>query len=161
MVGNVNIFTGLLSLEKMQSITNGTDCGALGDYLAWNASQWETTKDFVRYFEIDIKDLCFYYGTKRFVKLSSRDQTDAINTCTKLGNGHLPKVESDEALNKFDEFARMENILQGVEKKYGYFEFPSSSLPYIYIGARKSYWNIYGDYFFNTTSPRASFGYAL
>ena len=26
-VGNVNIFTGLLSIPKMKSITNGTNCG--------------------------------------------------------------------------------------------------------------------------------------
>ena len=101
----------------MQSITNGTDCGSLGDYLAWNASQWETTNAFVRYFEIDITDLCFYYGTKRLIKLGKRDQTDAINTCTKLGNGHLPKVESNEALDKFYEFARLEDALQTVEYK--------------------------------------------
>ena len=96
----------------MKDITNGTDCGSKGDYLAWDPSQWETTKEFVRYFEIDIDHLCFYFGTKRLIKLSMRYQTDAINTCSKFGNGHLPKVESDEALEQFYEFVHMENIFQ-------------------------------------------------
>ena len=48
-VGNVNILTGLLSVDKIKSITNGTDCGLLGEYLAWDPSKWETTKDYVRY----------------------------------------------------------------------------------------------------------------
>ena len=140
----------------MQSITNGTDCGSLGDYLAWNASQWETTKDYVRYFEVDMKDLCFYTGTKRFIKLTYKDQADAINTCTKLWNGHLPNVESDEELDKFYEFAHMEDVyMQTVEHKMGRKNaYSYSILPYMYIGAKKSFWNIYGDYLFNTTTQR-------
>ena len=138
----------------MRSITNGTDCGSLGDYLAWNASQWETNKDFVRHFEIDIKDLCFYSGSKRFIKVGEQSQTDAINTCSKLGKGRLPEIESDEAYDEYYEFVDIENIyMQTVENKNRIFD-KQHTLPYKYIGAKNSYLNLYEDYEFNTTSPR-------
>ena len=154
-VGNVNIFTGLLSVEKMQSITNGTDCGSKGDYLAWDPSQWETTKEHVRYFEIDIKHLCFYYGTKRFIRVSKRSQAEAINTCSKFGNGHLPKVESNASIDKFKEFAVMEEIYQEiVEQKGKGIGYKETNLPYLYNCEKKTFLNMYEDYEFNITSRR-------
>ena len=143
----------------MQSITNGTDCGSLGDYLAWNASEWETTKDYVRYFEVDVKDLCFYSGTKRLIKLIKKYQADAIHTCTKLNNGHLPKLESDEEHDKFYEFAHMERVyMKTVENKVNPGNpslrlFDRSISQYTFISATNSFWNIYGDYSFNTSMP--------
>ena len=135
----------------MASITNGTDCGLKGDYLAWNPSQWEATKDHVRYFEIDDKDLCFFYGTKRLVRIPHQYETDAIKNCMKLGNSQLPNVESDEALNGFNELARLEDIFTIAENKKS-IRYVWTPLPYLYVAATNSYWNVYEDYGFNTTS---------
>ena len=48
----MNIFKGMLSEERMKRITNGSDCGARGDYLAWDPEQWQPTKEPVRYFDM-------------------------------------------------------------------------------------------------------------
>merc|ERR1712228_733362 len=41
-VGNLNIFRGLLSVEKMISITSGKDCGLSCDFLSWNPDDWKS-----------------------------------------------------------------------------------------------------------------------
>ena len=42
LVTNVNVFSGLLSVSRMQMITFGEDCGkAEGDIVAWGSSNWK------------------------------------------------------------------------------------------------------------------------
>ena len=133
----------------MQSITNGSDCGSKGDFLAWNASQWEETKDRVRLFEVDVKDLCYYHGDTKLIQLYPQSQQDAINSCSKLGNGHLPRVESAEDLNSFNELALLEDVFLKVVENRLHPLRPTSYtwtlFPYLYIsGSNKtSFYDIY------------------
>ena len=39
-VTNLNIFSSVVSREKMKSITNGESCDEVGDYLAWGEIDW-------------------------------------------------------------------------------------------------------------------------
>ena len=110
MVGNINIFSGLLTLQKMKSITNGSDCGLPGDFLAWNPSQWRPTTESVRFFEIESKDLCTNMGTKRLIELTRRDQISAINSCSKFGGGQLPVIHTEATASRFSELVRLEEI---------------------------------------------------
>ena len=155
-VGNVNIFSGLLSLDKMKAITNGTDCGMKGDYLAWDSSQWEFDNSRVRYFQIESEELCFNYGDKKFTKISRRSQPDALHTCSKLNNGLIPRVETDEDLGKFYEFARMEYLTLETMKNSSSINFDNSLTPYIYQGgeSNNTYYNLYLDEVFQTPTPR-------
>ena len=39
-VTNLNVFSSLMSKEKMKSVTKGGSCGEEGDYLAWGDMEW-------------------------------------------------------------------------------------------------------------------------
>ena len=72
-LGNLNIFRGFLTVDKMKSITNGSLCGSKGDFLAWKPDDWKPNGGKFRYFEIDAKHLCFHLG------LTSDDNSVCIN----------------------------------------------------------------------------------
>ena len=152
----MNIFTGLLSVEKMQSITNGTDCGMLGDFLAWDPSQWEPTQDFIRYFELDLKDFCFNFGTSRFIKFTHREQTDALNDCSKFGKANLPDVDSDKKIEEYFETVRLEELyftlIRNKSRSTFQERFDHTILPYTYNSG--TYTNLYDDTTFNYSTPK-------
>ena len=160
----MNIFKGLLTEEKMKRITNGSDCGARGDYLAWDPEQWQPTKETVRYFDIEKDNLCFYFGKRRLLKLTRRYQLDAIYGCSKFGGARLPNVASDENLKDFLNLAQKEDFFRGVIEdritfKPGWIEpqkYEVTHLGYYYDSKKKSYLNILDDYYFNTSTSRVN-----
>ena len=57
-VTNVNVFSGLMSEEKMVSRTAGEDCGKQdGDFLSWTNSSW-SLQGVSRWTEVSVEDLC-------------------------------------------------------------------------------------------------------
>ena len=165
-VGNINIFSGLLTEEKMKSITNGSDCGLFGDFLAWDPSQWMPTTESVRFFEIQSSDLCTNMGTKRLIELTRRDQVSAINSCSKFGGGKLPIVHTEAAASEFSELVRLEKIYYRtvrnksritmfggrITKSYDVY----STLPYHYDVWAETFTNLYDDSVVNISIPQKS-----
>ena len=167
MVGNINIFSGLLTLQKMKSITNGSDCGLPGDFLAWDPSQWRPTTESVRFFEIESKDLCTNMGTKRLIELTRRDQIPAINSCSKFGGGKLPVVHTETTASQFSELVRLEQIYYRtvrnksritiwgrITNSYDVY----STLPYQYDVWSETFTNLYDDSVVNITILQTSWG---
>ena len=165
-VGNINIFSGLLTEQKMKSITNGSDCGLSGDFLAWDPRQWIPTTESVRFFEIESRDLCTNMGTKRLIELTRRDQVSAINSCSKFGGGKLPIVHTEAAASEFSELVRLEEIYYKtvrnksritlfsgrITKSYDV----NSMLPYHYDVWSETFTNLYDDSLVNISLRQSS-----
>ena len=88
----------------MKGITNGSLCGDKGDFLAWDPDQWNVTKESVRYLGVDLDHLCFFYGASKLIQIGRDPLTETMDTGAKLGDGRLPNVDTDEALNNFYDF---------------------------------------------------------
>ena len=69
MVGNLQVFTGILSNEEMISITAGKDCGRDGDYLAWRDMAWDVKGQINGWVNVTMEELC--------ASLSSNTRTSA------------------------------------------------------------------------------------
>ena len=138
------------------SITHGPDCAMKGDYLAWDSADWDYNNNTVRHFTIQKQQLCYKFGEKKMTKIGPRSQNDALHTCTKLNNGIMPQVETDEDLGKFYEFAKMESLTLKTMKNSNDLRFDYTLTPYIYHGGElnNSYYNIEAEELFQTPLPR-------
>ena len=109
-IGNLNIYSSLLPIEDMKSITNGTRCGEDGDYLGWTQSKWTLEGEITKVTEIQKSELCKMKQSTRYVH-GLQTNEELRQTCTKLGNSvmHMPK-NLNESLEVFDFFKESANM---------------------------------------------------
>ena len=56
-ITNMNVFQTALSIDQMNEITNGSECGLEGNYLSWNRMEWNISGT-VRKDTVEKGDLC-------------------------------------------------------------------------------------------------------
>ena len=101
-VTNVNVFSGLMSEEKMVSRTAGEDCGKQdGDFLSWTNSSW-SLQGVSRWTEVSVEDLCREFSS---IQLFSTQRVTKPDDCRYLchrmhGRGRMASVETQENLGK-------------------------------------------------------------
>ena len=63
-VTNVNVFSGLMSQDRMVSLTSGKECGKQnGDLLSWANSSWSLEGAATKWIEVSVEDLCFEFSS--------------------------------------------------------------------------------------------------
>ena len=93
---NLNVFSGLMSLDRMVRMTAGEDCGKQdGDYLAWAKSSWEL-QGATRWTELLLEDLCRTDSSiQLFTTQRMESPQDCRQLCPKLNNlGRMASVET-------------------------------------------------------------------
>ena len=101
-VTNVNIFSGLMSEDRMVSRTSGEDCGKQdGDYLRWTNSSW-SLEGAANWTEVSVEDLCRKFSN---IQLFSTQRVtkpdDCKHLCQKMNSkGRTASVETPELLEK-------------------------------------------------------------
>ena len=101
-VTNVNIFSGLMSEDKMVSRTSGEDCGKQdGDFLSWTNSSWNLEGS-ARWTEVPVEDLCREFSS---IQLFSTYRVQRPENCRHLcenmhGEARMASVETQEQLDK-------------------------------------------------------------
>ena len=101
-VTNVNVFSGLMSEEKMVSRTAGEDCGKQeGDFLSWTNSSW-SLQGVSRWTDVSVEELCREFSS---IQLFSTQRVTKPDDCRYLchrmhGRGRMASVETQENLGK-------------------------------------------------------------
>ena len=89
MVGNVQVFTGILSNEEMISITAGKDCGRDGDYLAWKDMVWDVKGKVNGWVNVTKEELCAS-KTFRFVNTQASSFDYHKDFCNNIDESRIP-----------------------------------------------------------------------
>ena len=83
-VSNVNVFTGLMAVERMVGLTHGEECGTAGDYLAWGDMQWQLTGA-MKGGEVTVEHLCSGDGSSTVLLTETFQMWEAFMvTCPKM-----------------------------------------------------------------------------
>ena len=93
---NLNVFASALSQERMKSITNGEECGAPGDYISWEDSEWNL---FSRAKLVNATNAGACRNQKSKINLfptTFYQQLDCVKHCQKLNRGRIPPVRTLE-----------------------------------------------------------------
>ena len=94
-VTNLNIFTSILTVEKMEKMTSGrAGCVEDGDYLAWQDTEWSLHGEAVME-EVEKEQPCVEEEWVRFFDAGFLQMEDCMRHCQKLG-GRAPSVLSKE-----------------------------------------------------------------
>ena len=103
-VTNLNIFSSFLSMEKMESITNGRSCDEKGDYLAWGDMDWilhgETRVD-----TVEMEEPCEENPLVDLYYTPFPDMETCMHHCENLGT-RSPSVAT------LGEWTRLRNFLR-------------------------------------------------
>ena len=97
-LSNVHVFS--VSNRSIDSLSANA-CSEEGDILAWNSSIWLQTGDGLSRKETDRAGLCSREGTYDLALSMGLDQTQAIDTCNKLGGGRMTVVHNQKELTRF------------------------------------------------------------
>ena len=97
-VSNVQVFSA--SNRSIDSLSANA-CSEEGDILAWNSSIWLQTGDGLSRKETDHAGLCSREETYDLALPLGLDQTQAIDTCNKLGGGRMTVVHNQKELTRF------------------------------------------------------------
>ena len=92
---NLNVFSDLMSLDRMVSRTAGEDCGRQGgDYLAWAKTSWEL-HGAARWTEVPLEELCRKDSSiQLFTTPRMKSPEDSRQLCPKLNrHGCMSSVE--------------------------------------------------------------------
>ena len=86
-VTNVNVFSGLMSQDRMVSLTSGEDCGKRnGDLLSWANSSWSLQGDSTKWMEVSVEDLCMEFSSiQLFTTARVRKSTSCKKECLLSG----------------------------------------------------------------------------
>ena len=122
---------------------------------SWNSAEWLPSDDQVRYFELDKKAVCHYFGFERMLKIPSQEQSRQIQTCRSLG-GTLPQVVSDDGVEFYKKALLEQHLydqikLKGNESSY-YGRLVNGILPVQY--GFGSFYDVYDEYRKYNTSLR-------
>ena len=98
MASNLNIFSSALDPERMVNITGGEECGAPGDYVSWDDSDWQLHSK-ARLMLVDVLE--DYYPCKRESKVTTysasfKTVSSCMNHCQKIGGGRSPSIVTYE-----------------------------------------------------------------
>ena len=98
MASNLNIFSTALDSETMVAITGGEECGAPGDYVSWEDSDWQLHSK-ARLMMVDVLE--DYYPCKRESKVTTysasfKTVSSCMNHCQKIGGGRSPSIATEE-----------------------------------------------------------------
>ena len=107
MMGNMQVFKGILSTEEMISITAGEDCGRDGDLLAWKDMKWEVTGNIRGWINVTRKEMCA--GEKevfRFVNTQAGHLDDHLSFCNKMHRSKIPADDNEATLNELLDYYR-------------------------------------------------------
>ena len=107
MMGNMQVFRGILSTEEMISITAGEDCGRDGDLLAWKDMKWEVKGNIRGWINVTRKEMCA--GEKevfRFVNTQAGHLDDHLSFCNKMHRSKIPADDNEATLNELLDYYR-------------------------------------------------------
>ena len=118
-VTNVNIFSGLMSEDRMVSRTSGEDCGKQdGDLLPWSNSSWSLWGA-SRWTEVSVEDLCREFSS---IQLFSTQGLTKLDDCKQLcqnmhGDARMASVETPQLFRKMQGRWRVisEKLIRGVD----------------------------------------------
>ena len=92
-VTNLNVFSGLMSLDRMVKRTAGEECGRQdGDYLVWTKTSWKL-QGAARWTEVLLEDLCRKDSS---IHLFTTQRIESPEDCRQL----CPKLNSIDQLNQ-------------------------------------------------------------
>ena len=109
-VTNVNIFSGLMSLERMVSRTSGEDCGKPnGDLLSWANSSWSLA-GVAKWTDVTVEDLCREFSSIQLLTTSRvTEPDDCKRLCQRIQrDGRMASVETTT------HFKKLQNRLRAI-----------------------------------------------
>ena len=86
-VTNVNVFSGLMSQDRMVSLTSGEECGKQdGDLLSWANSSWSLQGADTKWVEVPVEDLCREFSAIQFFTTGGvTEPDDCRQLCNRTG----------------------------------------------------------------------------
>ena len=110
-VANVNVFSGLMSQDRMVSTTSGDECGKQnGDLLSWANSSWSLQGAATKQMEVSVENLCFKFSSIQLFKTSVVTEPGYCkNLCQRMQrNGRMVSVETT------NQFITLKNRLRAI-----------------------------------------------
>ena len=110
-VANVNVFSGLMSQERMVSGTSGEECGKQnGDLLSWEESSW-SLKGATKWIDVSAEDLCMEFSSiQLFTTAGVTEPDDCKQLCQRMQkNGRMASVETTNL------FGKLKNRLRAIQ----------------------------------------------
>ena len=97
---NLNMFSSALSIGRMVEMTkrDGIECGALGDFLSWDAEQW-TLRSEAKVIEVntDTEDgPCGKKKSEIYLFAADFSHTKCMQHCQKVARGRSPGLHTEE-----------------------------------------------------------------
>ena len=121
MTTNLNIFSSAMSRERMKRMTDWQECGAPGDYLSWQETEWKLHSA-ARIEMMDKNELCRAESKVNVYTAEFEYHADCMHHCQKLGSGRSPPIRTFQELNKF-------------QKELHALTHDLSVLPYLWVAA--------------------------
>ena len=108
-VANLNVFSGMLTVESMVQRTAGKDCGKDdGDYLQWEQSKWKLN-GLAKIEEVAVEDLCRTESSIEVFTERLESAEECAQLCSKVHPmGRIASVETAEQFSRL--VARMTEI---------------------------------------------------
>ena len=98
-VANVNVFSGLMSQDRMVSMTSGEECGKQnGDLLSWANSSWSLQGAATKWMDVPVEDLCMKFSSIQFFSTGGvTEPGDCRRLCKRMQqNGRMTSVETTD-----------------------------------------------------------------
>ena len=99
LITNINVFSTNLTVERMEAITKGQECGAAGDYLSWEESEWKLTSA-AKVEMIPYDNVCTV-APKVNVFTAAFEHKDCMEFCEKIGSGRSPQAHTNASFLQF------------------------------------------------------------
>ena len=93
---NLNVYSSVLKVDEMISLTAGENCTGEGDYLSWRESQWNITGNVDKESTVKEEDICFR-APSNIVMFTDYflEWEECMLLCEKLPDARAPSVTSD------------------------------------------------------------------
>ena len=114
-VTNVNVFSGLMTQDKMVSRTSGEDCGKQdGDLLSWKNSSW-SLQGTAMWTEVSVEDVCIKFASIQVFTTQALNEYQTSTTaehCQRLckrmhKTGQMASVDTADQFKKLKDRLRM------------------------------------------------------
>ena len=97
---NLNVFSSSLSRERMERMTGGEECGAPGDYLSWEETEWILHSK-ARERMVDAREPCRKESRINVFTADFKYHSDCMEHCQKIGGGRSPPLRTLQELETF------------------------------------------------------------
>ena len=97
---NVNMFSSALAKERMERMTGGEECGALGDFLNWEEAEW-TLQSKARVKMVDSQEPCRKESKIQVFNTIFSWVHECMYHCKKMGGGRAPPVRTLQEMEFF------------------------------------------------------------